>query len=105
VLGVALDANTTELVLGDGLSLIRGDLVSDAPADAVWGEGEEPNVLALLTVDQERSARPPVSVARTRFRLILTALRLFERGGWMQIELAGGEIGWVPSPSLLVDTP
>jgi hypothetical protein len=89
VLGVALDANTTELVLGDGLSLIRGDLLSDAPADAVWGDGEEPNVLALLTVDQERSARPPVSVARTRFRRILTALRLFERGGY-----SVGPVAW-----------
>ncbi len=82
VLGVALDPNTSELDLGDGLSLIRGDLMPDAPADAVWGDGDEPNVLALLSVDQERSARPPLSVARTRFRRILTALRLFERGGY-----------------------
>jgi hypothetical protein len=101
VLGVALDANTTELVLGDGLSLIRGDLLSDAPADAVWGEGEEPNVLALLTLDQERSARPPVSVARTRFRRILTALRLFERGGYSvgPVAWARTEAGsWRPVP-------
>lgn len=89
VLGVALDAGTAELGLGDGLSLIRGDLMADAPADAVWGEGEEPNVLAVLSVDQERSARPPVSVARTRFRRILTALRLFERGGY-----AIGPVAW-----------
>ena len=93
--------DTTELVLGDGLSLIRGDLVSDAPADAVWGDGEEPNVLALLTVDQERSARPPVSVARTRFRRILTALRLFERGGYSigPVAWARTEAGsWRPVP-------
>jgi hypothetical protein len=89
LLGVALDPNTPELTLGDGLSLIRGDLVAEAPADAVWGEGEEPNVLALLSVDQERSARPPVSVARTRFRRILTALRLFARGGY-----AIGPVAW-----------
>ncbi len=30
---------------------------------------------------------------------------LFERGGWVQIELAGGEIGWVPREAVLVDTP
>jgi hypothetical protein len=89
VLGVALDPNTSELDLGDGLSLIRGDLMPDAPADAVWGDGDEPNVLALLSVDQERSARPPLSVARTRFRRILTALRLFERGGY-----AIGPVAW-----------
>ena len=89
VLGVALDPATTELVLGDGLSLIRGDALSGAPAEAVWGDREEPNVLALLTVDQERSSRPPVSVARTRFQRVLTALRLFERGGY-----AIGPVAW-----------
>jgi hypothetical protein len=82
VLGIALDPDTTQLPLGDGLSLIRGDAFGDAPDDAVWGNGDEPNVLALLTVDQERAARPPISVARVRFRRILTALRLFERGGY-----------------------
>ncbi len=89
VLGIALDPTTIELSLGEGLSLIRGDALPDAPADAVWGEAEEPQVLALLAVDQERSARPPVSVARTRFRRILTALRLFERGGY-----AIGPVAW-----------
>jgi hypothetical protein len=89
VLGVSLDARTTELALGDGLSLIRGDALADAPAEAVWGDGEEPNILALLAIDQERSARPPVAIARTRFRRILTALRLFERGGY-----ALGPVGW-----------
>jgi hypothetical protein len=89
VRGVALDPATMELSLGDGLSLIRGDALPDAPPEAVWGDGEEPNVLALLAVDQERSARPPVAVARTRFRRILTALRLFERGGY-----AIGPLAW-----------
>jgi hypothetical protein len=89
LLGVALDPDTTELVLGDGLSLIRGDALADAPAEAVWGDSEEPNVLALLAIDQERSDRPPVSVARARFRRVLSALRLFERGGY-----ALGPVGW-----------
>jgi hypothetical protein len=82
LLGVALDPETIELDLGDGLSLIRGDALADAPADAVWGDGEEPNVLAMLAIDQERSDRPPVSIARSRFRRVLSALRLFERGGY-----------------------
>ncbi|MDQ6835312.1 MAG: hypothetical protein M3016_03910 [Actinomycetota bacterium] len=89
VLGMALDPGTIELPLGAGLSLIRGDALAGAPADAVWGDGEEPNVLALLALDQERSARPPIAVARVRFRRILTALRLFERGGY-----AVGPVGW-----------
>jgi tetratricopeptide (TPR) repeat protein len=30
---------------------------------------------------------------------------LFERGGWVQIELTGGEIGWVAREAVLVDAP
>jgi hypothetical protein len=55
----------------------------------VWGEGEQPSVLAVLTVAQERATAPPVSVARARFRRLLTALRLFERGGY-----ALGPMAW-----------
>lgn len=89
LLGIALESSTTELALGDGLSLMRGDVFPDAPADAVWGNGEEPNVLAVLTVTHDRTARSPVSTARGRFRRILTALRLFERGGY-----ALGPVAW-----------
>jgi hypothetical protein len=93
MLGVALDHATKELPLGDGLSLVQGEAMPDAPQDAVWGphggEGDDPNVLAVLTVAQERSVRPPVSIARSRFRRVLTALRLFERGGY-----ALGPLAW-----------
>ena len=30
---------------------------------------------------------------------------LFDRGEWLQIELAGGEVGWVPRRYVLVDEP
>ncbi len=96
LLGVALDPATKELPLGGGLSLARGETLADAPAEAVWGAhspdhrvGEEPNVLAVLSTSQERSVRPPVSIARGRFRRILTALRLCERGGY-----ALGPVAW-----------
>ncbi len=89
LMGLALDPTSHEVRLGDGLSLVRGDTLADAPTEAVWGETEEPHVLAVLTVTQERSAPPPVSVARARFRRILTALRLFERGGF-----ALGPLAW-----------
>jgi len=90
LLGVALDPDTIEVSLGDGLSLIRGDALAEAPAAAVWGQGaEEPNVLALMAVNQERSERPPLATARARFRHLLSALRLFERGGY-----ALGPVGW-----------
>jgi hypothetical protein len=87
--GVALDPDTIELTLGDGLSLIRGDALAEAPPEAVWGNGEEPNVLALMAIAPDRSDRSPVAAARTRFRHLLSALRLFERGGY-----ALGPVGW-----------
>ena len=96
LLGVSLDPRTSELPLANGLSLVRGETISDAPAEAVWGThtpderaGEEPNVLIVLTSAQERSVRSPVSIARGRFRRVLTALRLFERGGY-----ALGPVAW-----------
>jgi hypothetical protein len=89
LLGIALDPSTPELALGDGLSLVPGESLDDAPSDAVWGEGDEPNVLAVLTVAHDRAVQPPVSIARSRFRRLLTALRLFERGGY-----ALGPLAW-----------
>ena len=96
LLGVALDPGTQELPLGNGLSLVRGETLDDAPTEAVWGTfapdergNEEPNVLIVLTSAQERSVRSPVSIARGRFRRILTTLRLFERGGY-----ALGPVAW-----------
>jgi hypothetical protein len=89
LLGLALDPETRELAIGEGLTLVRGDVLEDAPPDAVWGDGEEPNVLIVLTAAQDRDAPAPVSVARVRFRRTLTALRLFERGGY-----ALGPIAW-----------
>ncbi|MEA2157989.1 MAG: hypothetical protein QOD66_369 [Solirubrobacteraceae bacterium] len=96
LMGISLDPDTSELPLGDGLSLVRGELLEDAPPEALWGApapdtagGEEPNVLVVLSVGQERPSPPPVSVARARFRRVLTALRLFERGGY-----ALGPLAW-----------
>jgi hypothetical protein len=91
LLGVVLDPDTAEVPLGEGLSLQSGDSLTDAPSDAVWGESDEPNVLIVLTISAERSdpARSPISTARLRFRRALTAVRLFERGGY-----ALGPLGW-----------
>ncbi len=89
LLGLALDPESDEVPLGDGLCLRRGESMSDAPPEAVWGDNEDPKALLVLTVTEERSARPPVSIARTRFRRILTALRLFEPGGY-----ALGPVAW-----------
>jgi hypothetical protein len=89
LLGVALAEGTSELPLGDGLSFQSGDSFTDAPSDAVWGEYEEPNVLIVLTVQHDGRQQSPRSAARVRFRRTLTALRLFERGGY-----ALGPLAW-----------
>lgn len=89
LLGLALEHSTRELVLGDGLALVRGDILPDAPSEAVRGEGQEPGVLASLTVTEERSSQAPLAMARARFRRLLTALRLFEPGGY-----ALGPMAW-----------
>jgi hypothetical protein len=89
LLGVALEPGTREVPLGDGLSLQSGDSLTDAPSDAVWGEYDEPNVLIVLTIAEDRSQQSPRSAARVRFRRALTALRLFERGGY-----ALGPLAW-----------
>ena len=94
VQGVALDPGTTELSLGDGVSLIRGDALADAPPEAIWSDSGEPNVLALMAVDPRRTEQAPVSVARSRFRRVLSALRLFERGGYSL-----GPVAWIRSES------
>jgi hypothetical protein len=88
--GIALDHGTNELTLGEGVSLIRGDAFGGAPAEAVWADGgEEPGVLAVLIVDGGHPGGA-VALARTRFRRLLSALRLFERGTY-----ALGPLAWV----------
>jgi hypothetical protein len=90
LLGLALDSD--EVSLGDGLSLARGEALPDVPPEAVWsipGEVEHGAVLAVLTVQGERIAGPPVTTARTRFRRLLSALRLFEAGPF-----ALGPLAW-----------
>jgi hypothetical protein len=82
LLGIALDEQSGEVALGDGLSLIRGDALEGAPPETTWRETGEPSVLAMVTVTQDPMEPPPLSLARTRFRRLLTALRLFERGGY-----------------------
>ncbi|MGH2876006.1 MAG: hypothetical protein ACRDLV_07130, partial [Solirubrobacteraceae bacterium] len=89
LLGVALDPDGTELALGDGVSLIRGEELPEAPAEAVWGDGPEPRVLVTVTVDDAFGADAPIALARDRFRRVLRALRLFERGAY-----AIGPAGW-----------
>ena len=83
---------SAEVPLGQGLSLIRGELLPDAPAEAVWtGGADEPCVLASLTLtnDPGAPAPAPVSEASLRFRRVLTALRLYD-----PVRVALGPVAW-----------
>jgi hypothetical protein len=90
LLGIALADTEGEVSLGEGLSLVWADALADAPIEALRGDGGDPHVLAKLTVTHDPMQPPPLSLARTRFRRLLTALRLFERGGY-----ALGPLAWM----------
>ena len=86
LLGLDLDPETDELALGDGLSIVRPHTVAAIPAD--MANVREP-LLLVLRVAHERALLPSSSFVRLCFRRVLTALRLYEKGGY-----AIGPIGW-----------
>lgn len=94
--GLQLDPDSVELMLGDGLVLMRPDALVGAPPELVgasssgdatgdgieWRAAAPPPLLIVLRTAHEWPQQPPVSTARSRFRRVLTALRLFEPGGY-----------------------
>ena len=80
-----LEIASDEVPLAEGLTLARGDTVTDAPREAVWSKpvpSPEPNVLAVLTAEGVPGDPPPLAEARERFRALLTALRLVDAAGF-----------------------
>ena len=87
---LGLQLVSAEVPLGQGLSLIRGDELPDAPAEAVWaGAADEPCVLACLTLTDDPAAPAPLSEATVRLRRLLTALRLYD-----PLRVALGPVAW-----------
>ncbi|HUR84892.1 MAG TPA: hypothetical protein VMY78_06065 [Solirubrobacteraceae bacterium] len=85
-----LHIESIEIPLGQGLVLMRGDELPDAPPEAVWAAGsDEPCVLACLTLTNDAGAPAPLSEASLRFRRLLTALRLYD-----PVRLALGPVAW-----------
>ena len=83
------------LDLGDGMFLISGDKL-DAPPGAVWSDadgvvehGRPPNVLCVLRRDVAADAPLPLAEARSRFRALLTAMRLLKPG-----RVSWGAVAW-----------
>ncbi|HVL31267.1 MAG TPA: hypothetical protein VM299_03470 [Solirubrobacteraceae bacterium] len=85
-----LRLESPEVALGQGLALVRGDELADAPDEAVWHAGcDEPCVLACLTVTADPGAPAPLTEATLRFGRLLTALRLYDR-----VRVALGPVAW-----------
>ena len=90
--GIVLDAGTQELTLAEGLSLARPESLTDPPPETEWDRAgaheREPGPLVLLVQRTAAEAAEaaeeqdlaPVRRARGRFRRVVTALRLFDRG-------------------------
>jgi len=98
-----LELVSEEVQLADGLTLVRGDALADAPAEAVWGGpggGEAPN--ALVQVDLEDDS-DPLETALLRLGRLLTAMRLVDAAGfafgpaaWMRVQAGAWQL--VPMP-------
>ena len=96
--GIELQMDRVEL--GEGLSMVRGDL-TDAPDQAVWGDGERGAPAALLVLKRDVAPEDPMPLqeARLRFRRALTCLRLWKAGGIALSALAWRRTGdgrWQP---------
>jgi hypothetical protein len=88
VLGLRIAS--AEIVLGEGLSLVRGEALDDPPPDAVWPPGaDDPAVLACLTLPTDPAKPAPLTEARVRFRRLLSALRLYDPS-----RVALGPVAW-----------
>ncbi len=87
---LGLELASGEVALGQGLSLIRGDELPDAPSEAVWPAGADaPRVLACLTLSNDPGAPAALSEACVRFRRLLTALRLYD-----PVRVVLGPVAW-----------
>lgn len=76
LLGVQLESD--ELVLGDGLSLVRAESCAEAPDAARWGGSDAASgTLALLRWEPAPGDDAPLQHARVRLRRMLVGLRLY----------------------------
>jgi len=105
IYGLELEAERVDL--GEGMSIVRGDR-TDAPDEAVWGDPADPasgvecsrtNVLLMLSMEVSPDDPVPAAEAPSRFRRLLTGLRLWKPGGVALAALAWRRTGdgrWQP---------
>lgn len=105
IYGLELDAERVDL--GEWMSIVRGDR-TDAPDEAVWGdpadpasgvERSRPNALLMLSMEVSPDDPVPAAEAPSRFRRLLTGLRLWKPGGVALAALAwrrSGDGRWQP---------
>ena len=101
------------LVLG-AAALVAAALVAAVPL-GLWlieerrdrDDRERPLVVIAADGVPLRSGNGPAYPPRdeTPLNRGVEARLLFDRDGWLQIRLAGGEVGWVPSAAALIDQP
>ncbi len=80
VLGLELESG--ELAMGDGLTLMRAEVLEDGPADAVRGDGSR--TLAVLRWDGSLGGpahETPYEHGRVRLARLVAALRLYDEAG------------------------
>lgn len=97
IMGLALMSE--EILLGDGLSLVRADAVGDAPVETRRPEadgGAHQVVLARLTWEAAPGDEAPLRHAQVRLRRLLTALRLYDAAGIVLARTAWTRTGGNP---------
>ncbi len=87
VLGLEIESD--EIPMGDGLALIRGDVLEDAPTQAAWTERGEPIVVAVVRWEATPGDEQPLHHASVKLERLITALRLFDAAG-----VTVGPVAW-----------
>lgn len=84
-----LQIASPEVALGEGLALARGDACEDAPDEARWTRGGDPQTLAVLRWEPAPGDESPLGHARVRLRRLLLGLQLYDGSG-----PALAQLGW-----------
>jgi tetratricopeptide (TPR) repeat protein len=95
-------------LLGSGTALLTAGLLAFVLIQAAHGVGtDDAHPLVVIAEDGVLLRKGDNLAFPARYDTVVNrgveGRLLFERDGWLQIELAAGEVGWVPSEYVLVD--